>query len=550
MKRSRLRNIINKSKESSKLIGSPFDKFKKSLPIEVDDNYRLEAAWKAYGSPKDYKEALWQGMIQPIDENNVKLPSIGYNEETDEYEYLNKGRENETVNKDIRVWDNDVIPFVKELKQGGFIRTFDEEKDCWKYSKFQEGGKPKLNSKEAGEEPVGYLNDGTPLYKKGDGTIGPLTKENIGRDNLFDLIKNSNSNWAKRLQDPNRKYITYPDGSVGNFKLAWSEDETGTIVYPEIQEIDGQLVDLSNDREKAWKSAIEHKDYIYFPSNEAAEWFTKNYKNYYKGFNKTPQAFQQGGQLKKKHWKKPENWNDEKIPYEEWIKDVNPKYLNENYDLKTAYESEMPKEELERWKWAVNSDDPEYYMNYQDQDGNYIYHLGSVAPLKNGDYIFLKKGKEDNNPELHFETDSYRSGKNGLLNTHNLVYEGDRYYYRQKNPSAFKQGGQMNVIPEGALHARKNNMELAKEGEVTHKGVPVVDNDGVQQAEVEKEEWTMTKELTEDVEAWYRKYYDEETPQKEKDELAIKCGKRITKELLHNTDDRANLIAKMLEEEE
>jgi hypothetical protein len=38
----------------------------------------------------------------------------------------------------------------------------------------------------------------------------------------------------------------------------------------------------------------------------------------------------------------------------------------------------------------------------------------------------------------------------------------------------------MNVIPEGALHARKNNMELAEEGEVTHKGIPVVDNDGEQ----------------------------------------------------------------------
>ena len=119
-----------------------------------------------------------------------------------------------------------------------------------------------------------------------------------------------------------------------------------------------------------------------------------------------------------------------------------------------------------------------------------------------------------------------------------------------KTPQAFKQGGQMNIIPEGALHARKNNMELAKEGEITHKGVPVVDNDGVQQAEIEREEWTMTKELTDDVEEWYKKYYDEETSQKEKDELAIKCGKRITKELLHNTDDRANLIAKMLEEEE
>jgi hypothetical protein len=43
-----------------------------------------------------------------------------------------------------------------------------------------------------------------------------------------------------------------------------------------------------------------------------------------------------------------------------------------------------------------------------------------------------------------------------------------------------KEGGQMNVIPEGALHARKNNMELAEEGEVTHKGIPVVDNDGEQ----------------------------------------------------------------------
>jgi alanine dehydrogenase len=74
-------------------------------------------------------------MIQPIDETNVKLPSIGYNEETDEYEYLNKGEDNETVAKDIRVWDNDVIPLVKELKQGGYVRLFNKEKDCWTYTK-------------------------------------------------------------------------------------------------------------------------------------------------------------------------------------------------------------------------------------------------------------------------------------------------------------------------------------------------------------------------------------------------------------------------------
>jgi hypothetical protein len=51
------------------------------------------------------------------------------------------------------VWDNNVIPLVQELKQGGFIRIYDEEKDCWKYSKSQDmesfkfGGKKKIRIK-------------------------------------------------------------------------------------------------------------------------------------------------------------------------------------------------------------------------------------------------------------------------------------------------------------------------------------------------------------------------------------------------------------------
>jgi len=35
----------------------------------------------------------------------------------------------------------------------------------------------------------------------------------------------------------------------------------------------------------------------------------------------------------------------------------------------------------------------------------------------------------------------------------------------------------MTVIPEGALHARKNNMEGAGK-DITAKGIPVVDNKG------------------------------------------------------------------------
>lgn len=142
MQRSKLKNIVNKSQALSQLKGEPYDLFVNSLPSELDyykdgGKYRLKAAWKAYGQPKDYQEALYQGLIETIG-GTPKMPSIGYNEEIDSYEYLNTGRENDIVAKDIRVWDNDVIPLVKELKLGGYIRIFNEDQNCWMYAK---GGK-------------------------------------------------------------------------------------------------------------------------------------------------------------------------------------------------------------------------------------------------------------------------------------------------------------------------------------------------------------------------------------------------------------------------
>ena len=171
MQRSRLKNIIDKSnKLSSKSVEDPFDLFKNSLPDELnyykdDDKYRLKAAWKAYGEPKDFQEARWYGLIESLDGEKFVMPSIGYVEEEDTYEYLNKGKENETVAKDIRVWDNDVIPLVKELKYGGYVRTFNEEKDCWIYSKnSQKEVTLDQNQDNVPKEPSGetvdYLKDG------------------------------------------------------------------------------------------------------------------------------------------------------------------------------------------------------------------------------------------------------------------------------------------------------------------------------------------------------------------------------------------------------
>ena len=107
----------------------------------------------------------------------------------------------------------------------------------------------------------------------------------------------------------------------------------------------------------------------------------------------------------------------------------------------------------------------------------------------------------------------------------------------------FQNGGSINVIPDGALHARKHNMDL--EG-ITKKGIPVISKDEngsiEQHAEIEKEELILRLEVTQKLEELEKKYYSEESSQKEKDEYALEAGKLITEELLHNTKDNAGLL--------
>lgn len=113
---------------------------------------------------------------------------------------------------------------------------------------------------------------------------------------------------------------------------------------------------------------------------------------------------------------------------------------------------------------------------------------------------------------------------------------------------SFRDGGQLNVIPEGALHAHKHNLEEIDEnlkGNITHKGIPVVsvDEDGnvEQQAEVERNELILNLETTEAIEELRKEWHDEESPSK-KDKLAEEAGRIFAKSVIENTDDRTNLM--------
>lgn len=99
---------------------------------------------------------------------------------------------------------------------------------------------------------------------------------------------------------------------------------------------------------------------------------------------------------------------------------------------------------------------------------------------------------------------------------------------------------QKNVIPEGALHKNKHHMEHA-EG-LTKKGIPVIDDDGDQQAEIEHSEIIFTLEVTNKLEEYYKIFYSDEATNKEKDEAALNAGKLLVYQILENTEDRTGLI--------
>ena len=174
-----------------------------------------------------------------------------------------------------------------------------------------------------------------------------------------------------------------------------------------------------------------------------------------------------------------------------------------------------PVEKVEGFKLGGVLDVKEFIDTTEQQNANFF------ASLTFDD---LPKYQEGGSFEAKPTEDTSESKKNELV---------------EKGLETFKEGGQMNVIPEGNLHARLHHMEDSEK--FTQKGIPVIDKDGNQQAEIELNEIIFNLEVTEKLEKMYKSYKDYES-NKEKDEVAIQAGKLIAKEIMENTDDRTGLI--------
>lgn len=210
--------------------------------------------------------------------------------------------------------------------------------------------------------------------------------------------------------------------------------------------------------------------------------------------------------------------------------------------------------------------EPFKYIEWIDDNGEKQFGTHELGYAEvDGKYVIFPNIQERDNKQL-FRYTNFRQALDNALKNKNVLWvdsedeaklfteskeleNGKFSGYKSGWPDYFKQkpkfynGGkteeskkeslsnQQNVIPEGALHARLHHMDNADE--LTKKGIPVIDDKGEQQAEIELNEIIFNLEVTKKL---------EELCKDGSDEAAIEAGKLLVQEILFNTNDRTGLI--------
>lgn len=233
-----------------------------------------------------------------------------------------------------------------------------------------------------------------------------------------------------------------------------------------------------------------------------------------------------------------------------YAKKVNPRFIQRMSEPLRYITLPDGQKATHKMSWATAEFDgkekPFIYSQIQENDKGELQDFGDQAvkrALDKKNYLLVNSPEEaelfTNSADLQhgykqgwkeFFTPFYKEG--GVAIKITIVKD-------QEEPKE-KENSEKNVIPEGALHAHKHNIENTDS--LTQKGIPVVDDKGEQQAEIEKDEIILNLKLTNKLEELQSKY--EKASKKEQDNLAIEAGKLLVQEILHNTIDNTGLIDK------
>ena len=225
----------------------------------------------------------------------------------------------------------------------------------------------------------------------------------------------------------------------------------------------------------------------------------------------------------------------------EYAKEVNPRFI------------QRLSEPLKYVEWVDDNGEKQFgthELGYAEVDGKYVifpniqerndkqlfrytdFRQALDNALKNKNILWVDTEDEaklftESNELENGEFSGYKSGWPDYFKQRPKFYNGGKTEESKEKPLS----NQQNVIPEGALHARLHHMENT-EG-LTQKGIPVIDNKGEQQAEIELNEIIFNLEVTKKL---------EELCKDGSDEAAIEAGKLLVQEILFNTNDRTGII--------
>lgn len=418
---------------------------------------------------------------------------------------------------------------IEEFAKGG---TLDWEPNI-EIPEFQEGGSIKENW-----EPTIEILDDQSEIKSGEKT---RTLEE-----LIEYAKQQNPRFIQRLSEEPRG-IKFIDNEGNEAEGSHYLESMGEYVVPRIQEINGELKFLNE--QDAINRAVESGNYLKMLPEEAII-FAKNYKqgwprfffkevyDYYKDYDLSGATLIRDNQARVEGNKIHVN-TDEDAVHELWH------FLSQN----------KPNEKYKEFYDNLNDNriielggDLNFVKRFEGDPGHFYHPSELEARIKAAK--FKSQGQNytrDFFKDLRSDESKYGYNMRDLLymfNDENLekifnLKKGGTIGEELETPE-IEETTQKNIIPEGALHKNKHHIEHT-EG-ITKKGIPVVDNEGNQQAEVEKEEIIFNLEVTKKLEELYKDYYDSDKSQKEKDEAAIEAGKLLVYQILFNTDDRTGLI--------
>lgn len=233
-----------------------------------------------------------------------------------------------------------------------------------------------------------------------------------------------------------------------------------------------------------------------------------------------------------------------------YAKEVNPRFIQRMSEPLRYITLPDGQKATHKMSWATAEFDgkekPFIYSQIQENDKGELQDFGDQAikrALDKKNYLLVNSPEE---AELFTNSNDLQHGyKQGWKEFFTPFYKEGGVAIKitivkdQEEPKE-KENSEKNVIPEGALHAHKHNIENTDS--LTQKGIPVVDDKGEQQAEIEKDEIILNLKLTNKLEELQSKY--EKASKKEQDNLAIEAGKLLVQEILHNTIDNTGLIDK------